>query len=218
MKGWPPTVPGAAIGGKTKASAALVLSLWTMQAPEAPRLAADGRVTAMAKYMATAASAALPPASRISRPISAARLSSAATAAKVEPPSATTRDRPPCPATGRRDWRPGRRVRFRCPSHFCHKLPARTGRQRQAADRRCAIDAAAAAFIACPETVPPVFKRIITLFCLALLALAPLGAARAQQGQRLNLIRDAEIENTIRTAHRADLAGGRPRSQRRSRS
>ena len=39
MNGWPPTVPGAAIGGKTKASAALVLSLWTMQAPEAPRLA-----------------------------------------------------------------------------------------------------------------------------------------------------------------------------------
>lgn len=43
------------------------------------------------------------------------------------------------------------------------------------------------------------FRRIITLFCLALVALAPLGAARAQQGQRLNLIRDAEIENTIRT-------------------
>src|SRR5215216_2270698 len=95
VKGWPTTVPGAAIGGKTKASAALVLSLWTMQAPEAPRLAADGRVTAMAKYMATAASAALPPASRISRPISAARLSSAATAEKAEPLlSATTRERP----------------------------------------------------------------------------------------------------------------------------
>jgi predicted Zn-dependent protease len=44
-----------------------------------------------------------------------------------------------------------------------------------------------------------VFNRIITLFSLALFALAPLGAARAQQGQRLNLIRDAEIENTIRT-------------------
>ncbi|WP_421998022.1 M48 family metalloprotease [Reyranella sp.] len=43
------------------------------------------------------------------------------------------------------------------------------------------------------------FRRIITLFSLALVALAPLGAARAQQGQRLNLIRDAEIENTIRT-------------------
>ena len=42
------------------------------------------------------------------------------------------------------------------------------------------------------------FKRIITLFSLALFALAPLGAARAQQGQRLNLIRDAEIENNIR--------------------
>ena len=42
-------------------------------------------------------------------------------------------------------------------------------------------------------------KRIFTLFCLALLALAPLRAAQAQGGQRLNLIRDAEIENTIRT-------------------
>ncbi len=41
-------------------------------------------------------------------------------------------------------------------------------------------------------------KRIFTLFCLALLALAPAVAAQAQ-GQRLNLIRDAEIENTIRT-------------------
>jgi predicted Zn-dependent protease len=44
-----------------------------------------------------------------------------------------------------------------------------------------------------------VFKRIITLTCLALLALAPLRAASAQQGQRLSLIRDAEIENGIRT-------------------
>ncbi|HEX9523698.1 MAG TPA: M48 family metalloprotease, partial [Reyranella sp.] len=43
------------------------------------------------------------------------------------------------------------------------------------------------------------FRRIITLFCLALFALAPLRAASAQQGQRLNLIRDAEIENDIRT-------------------
>ncbi|MFI5002279.1 MAG: M48 family peptidase, partial [Reyranellales bacterium] len=42
-------------------------------------------------------------------------------------------------------------------------------------------------------------NRIITLFCVALLALAPFRAASAQQGQRLNLIRDAEIENTIRT-------------------
>jgi predicted Zn-dependent protease len=40
-------------------------------------------------------------------------------------------------------------------------------------------------------------KRIFTLFCLALFALAPLRPALAQQ--RLNLIRDAEIENTIRT-------------------
>jgi predicted Zn-dependent protease len=47
--------------------------------------------------------------------------------------------------------------------------------------------------------VPIVFNRIITLICLALLALAPFRAASAQQGQRLNLIRDAEIENTIRT-------------------
>lgn len=54
--------------------------------------------------------------------------------------------------------------------------------------------------------VPPRFSfprsllpRIVTLFCLALLALAPLRAAYAQQGQRLSLIRDAEIESTIRT-------------------
>ncbi len=47
--------------------------------------------------------------------------------------------------------------------------------------------------------MPTVFKRIITLICLALFALAPFRAASAQQGQRLNLIRDAEIENTIRT-------------------
>lgn len=47
--------------------------------------------------------------------------------------------------------------------------------------------------------MPTLFKRIITLVCLALLALAPFRAATAQQGQRLNLIRDAEIENTIRT-------------------
>ena len=47
--------------------------------------------------------------------------------------------------------------------------------------------------------MPPVFRRIITLFCLALFALAPFRAASAQQNQRLNLIRDAEIENSIRT-------------------
>jgi predicted Zn-dependent protease len=46
--------------------------------------------------------------------------------------------------------------------------------------------------------VPTVFRRIITLFSLALFALAPLRAASAQQGQRLNLIRDAETENGIR--------------------
>jgi predicted Zn-dependent protease len=44
-----------------------------------------------------------------------------------------------------------------------------------------------------------VFRRITTLFCIALLVLAPFRAATAQQGQRLNLIRDAEIENGIRT-------------------
>ncbi len=44
--------------------------------------------------------------------------------------------------------------------------------------------------------MPPVFKRITILICLSLLALAPFHAAHAQ---RLNLIRDAEIENTIRT-------------------
>ena len=57
-----------------------------MQTPEAPRLAADGKVTAMAKYIATAASVALPPPSRTSRPTSAARLSSAETAANLAPP------------------------------------------------------------------------------------------------------------------------------------
>jgi predicted Zn-dependent protease len=41
-------------------------------------------------------------------------------------------------------------------------------------------------------------RRIITLFCLALFALASVRAANAQQGQ-LNLIRDAEIESSIRT-------------------
>lgn len=44
--------------------------------------------------------------------------------------------------------------------------------------------------------MPPVIKRIIILICLSLLTLAPMSAAQAQ---RLNLIRDAEIENTIRT-------------------
>jgi len=47
--------------------------------------------------------------------------------------------------------------------------------------------------------VPTLFKRITTLLCLTLFALAPFRAATAQQGQRLNLIRDAEIESTIRT-------------------
>lgn len=44
--------------------------------------------------------------------------------------------------------------------------------------------------------MPPVFRRITILICFSLLALAPIHAAYAQ---RLNLIRDAEIENTIRT-------------------
>jgi predicted Zn-dependent protease len=44
-----------------------------------------------------------------------------------------------------------------------------------------------------------VSRRIFTLICLALVAFVPLGAASAQQGQRLRLIRDAEIESTIRT-------------------
>lgn len=44
--------------------------------------------------------------------------------------------------------------------------------------------------------MPTVFKRITILFCLSLLALAQAHAAHAQ---RINLIRDAEIENTVRT-------------------
>lgn len=44
--------------------------------------------------------------------------------------------------------------------------------------------------------MPPVFRRITILICLSLLALAPAHAAYAQ---RINLIRDAEIEHTIRT-------------------
>lgn len=47
--------------------------------------------------------------------------------------------------------------------------------------------------------MPTLFKRITTLLCLTLFALTPFRAATAQQGQRLNLIRDAEIESTIRT-------------------
>jgi predicted Zn-dependent protease len=43
-----------------------------------------------------------------------------------------------------------------------------------------------------------VYRRIFALFCVALLALLPFRAAVAQQGQRLSLIRDAEIENSIR--------------------
>ena len=42
-------------------------------------------------------------------------------------------------------------------------------------------------------------QRIITLSCAVLLALTPLRDAVAQQGQRLSLVRDAEIESSIRT-------------------
>ena len=85
--GTPRMPPGAETGPKTNASPARVLASCTMQTPDAPRLAADGKVTAMAKYIATAASVALPPACRTSRPTSAARLSSAATAANLTPRS-----------------------------------------------------------------------------------------------------------------------------------
>ena len=70
-----------------------VLLSWTMQAPDAPSPAADGSVTASAKYMAVTASVALPPLCSTSRPISAARLSSAVTAEKD--PEATMGDSPP---------------------------------------------------------------------------------------------------------------------------
>lgn len=46
--------------------------------------------------------------------------------------------------------------------------------------------------------MPHLVNRIITLICLALLALGPCRAALAQRGQP-SLIRDAEIESTIRT-------------------
>ena len=47
--------------------------------------------------------------------------------------------------------------------------------------------------------MPPVIQRIFALSCAVLLALTPLRDAVAQQGQRLSLVRDAEIENSIRT-------------------
>ena len=49
------------------------------QTPPPPRLTREGRVTAMAKYIATAASTAVPPLPSTSRPISTARGSSPAT-------------------------------------------------------------------------------------------------------------------------------------------
>jgi len=53
--------------------------------------------------------------------------------------------------------------------------------------------------------VTTVSKRIFTLFCLALLALAPLRAAQGQS--RLNLIRDAEIREHHPDLRDADLEG-----------
>ena len=47
--------------------------------------------------------------------------------------------------------------------------------------------------------MPPVIQRIFALSFAVLLALTSLRDADAQQGQRLSLVRDAEIENTIRT-------------------
>jgi hypothetical protein len=76
--------PAGIIAGAraTKSSISVFLRPWskTTQTPPPPRLAEDGKVTDRAKYMATAASPAEPPAVRISRPIRAARGSSAATA------------------------------------------------------------------------------------------------------------------------------------------
>ncbi len=46
--------------------------------------------------------------------------------------------------------------------------------------------------------MPSILRHIVIFTCLALATLAPLRAAYAQQGQRLNLIRDVEIEATIR--------------------
>jgi predicted Zn-dependent protease len=50
-----------------------------------------------------------------------------------------------------------------------------------------------------PKRIVTLFPALFALCSLALLTLAPTGAAIAQRGQRLSLIRDAEIENTIRT-------------------
>lgn len=47
--------------------------------------------------------------------------------------------------------------------------------------------------------MPPVIQRIFALSCVVLLALTSLRDADAQQGQRLSLVRDAEIESSIRT-------------------
>ena len=83
----------------SKRCADVDLARWlggTYAIPAAPSEPAEGRVTAIAKYMATAASTALPPFARISRPTSAALLSSAATAANAPP--LVTGERPALPA------------------------------------------------------------------------------------------------------------------------
>ena len=110
-----------ATGAKTNASPARVLASCTMQTPDAPRLAADGKVTAMAKYIATAASVALPPACRMSRPTSAARLSSADDGGELEPPRSSALSGARLAATPERIGEI-----LRATAHFRHKPTART--------------------------------------------------------------------------------------------
>jgi len=71
-------VPGVATW-KSSVSVRFDLLSWTTHTPPPPRLADDGNVTESANATATAASAAVPPAERISRPTSDARGSSVAT-------------------------------------------------------------------------------------------------------------------------------------------
>ena len=135
--------------------------------------AADGKVTARAKYMATAASVALPPFNRISRPTSAARLSSAATAAKeAAAENAST----------------GRSARRAVPAGIggiggsigCHvRLTSATSRQQEDANQR------QAAQLTWPPRVPslladpcrPCSNASPSSSASSLLALAPLRAA-----------------------------------------
>jgi hypothetical protein len=149
---------------KDEGLAGLVLESWTMQAPEAPRLGADGKVTAMAKYIATAASVALPPPAgcrgRLGRPALVG-----ATAAKATPRSRSLSGAVAAHAAGIASI-------FASRSHFRHNR-----QQEQAQQRQLAQLTARAAVPSLPEPVPPVSRRIITLFCVALLALAPLRAA-----------------------------------------